>query len=314
MNMVDGMWANTFVPDAVPKPWVVIVDKIRFEEQGEGDLAKNHPYMWNRTAASVGFAFPPVAAEAFALHPGFDDRAFWNAALTASVGRLHGWVPEKLGMIAFVEMSSSSPCHKQIQHMKAHGLDFSYYQVHRSIDNPHSGHGAQIFEAIKGYLSEASGVGQERDWSQRVCRGYHAFEYTIDAIDAAVAERTPSGGCPKPSTPSSTCTASAATVPATEEHHARIVRDMEHFVERYPQAHLFHRGEPRRLLQQPGEMVRYLMQRCELFRPGETSATGFMRLFAPGGPMYGIGSTSEDRSVLSEFASMVQRSCNESQG
>jgi len=201
MNSVDGMWANMFVPDTVPRPYTLIVDKIRFEEQGEGDLKKNHPWMWGQTAASVGFEFPPVASRDFAYNSDFRDQSFWNAALTASVGRLHGWIPETLGMIAFLEMRSSASCHRQVLFMKHHGIDFSYYQVHRSIDNPHTGHGSQILDAIDDYMSGFASPEEEQEMALRIYKGYHSFEFTIHAVYEAIEEHLPTGGCPGKKSP-----------------------------------------------------------------------------------------------------------------
>ena len=62
------MWANTFTPTAVPKKWQLLVEKIRWEEQGEGDLAKNHPYMWQQLTKSIGLSFPEPEAAGFATH------------------------------------------------------------------------------------------------------------------------------------------------------------------------------------------------------------------------------------------------------
>lgn len=305
-----------FVPGAVPKPYTLIVDKIRFEEQGEGDLSKNHPYMWMRTAASVGYAFPPVESSDFAQRADFDDKAFWNAALSASVGRLPNWIPETLGMIAFLEMRSSAPCHKQIQNMKWHGLDFSYYQVHRSIDNPHDGHGAQILQAIDAYVSEAGSSEEETERVRRIYRGYHAFEFTIDAIDEAVEHRLPTGGCPNAS--------SAGADPQSVGHDGErrsgegqgsaerviaITQGMERFVERHAFAHVFHKGMTKNMLQQPSRMVQYLRERCDLFLPGDIEATKFLRLFRHGSPMYGVGASESDVTLLRSFALLSQELC-----
>ena len=59
-NLVDGMWANTFAPTSVPTRWQLMVEKIRWEEQGEGELEKNHAYMWTQLLSQVGPpALPP---------------------------------------------------------------------------------------------------------------------------------------------------------------------------------------------------------------------------------------------------------------
>mmetsp|Transcript_134858 Transcript_134858/g.336509 ORF Transcript_134858/g.336509 Transcript_134858/m.336509 type:complete len:448 (+) Transcript_134858:41-1384(+) len=316
MNVVDGMWANMFVPGAVPKPYTLIVDKIRFEEQGEGDLNKNHPYMWMRTAASVGYTFPPVESSDFAQRADFDDKAFWNAALSASVGRLPNWIPETLGMIAFLEMRSSAPCHKQIQHMKWHGLDFSYYQVHRSIDNPNDGHGAKILQAIDMYVSEAGSLEEEMDWVQRIYQGYHAFEFTIDAIDEAVEQRLPTGGCPE----AGSIVADAQSLDHDKEQSSgagqsnterviAITQGMERFIERHAFAYVFHKGVKKDIMRHPSRMVQYLRERCDLFLPGDIEATQFLRLFQHGGPMYGVGASDSDVALLRSFASLSQELC-----
>lgn len=303
MNMVDGMWANTFVPDAEPGSWNLIVDRIRYEEQGEGNLSKNHPLMWQLTAASVGYRFPPTNSLAFAYDKGFADTSFLNPALTASVGRVPGWVAEKLGMIAFLEMRSSAPCHVQIQHMKVHSLDFSYYQVHRSIDNPHDGHGAQILDAITAYLLDSHDEKDEVDRVQRILRGYHAFEFTIDIIDAAVERMLEGGGCP-------TQIVSREVPPAHTPTKDTFVNgsSMVKFLAKHSHAFAFHRGQTRRALQNPEHMMSYLMERCDLFQAGGVEHTKFLKLFRHGGPMYGVGDDA-DRAALREFAVSAQQKC-----
>lgn len=299
MNMVDGMWANTFVPDAVPDPWTLIVDRIRYEEQGEGNMSKNHPFMWQRTAASVGYNFPPINSLEFAYLKQFANKSFLNAALTASVGRVPGWVPEKLGMIAFLEMRSSAPCHKQIQHMKVHGLDFSYYQVHRSIDNPHDGHATQIMDAIDAFMLGSSNRQEEIGRIQGIIRGYHAFEFTIDAIDAAVDEMLEHGGCP---------TQSMNDANRLVQPPSRTESSMLHFLTKHSHAFHFHRGPEHEALKDPETMILHLKGRCELFQPGKVEHTRFLQLFRHGGPMYGVGDHA-DHAVLKEFAASVQQKC-----
>lgn len=322
MNVVDGMWANMFVPDTVPRPYVLIVDKIRFEEQGEGDLKKNHPYMWMRTAASVGFVFPPVASPDFAYSLSFQDQSFWNGALTAAVCRLQTWIPELLGMIAFLEMRSSAPCHRQILHMKHHGLDFSYYQVHRSIDNPHTGHGAQILEAINDYMSGAESPEEEKEMALRVYKGDHAFEFTIDAIDEAVEQHLPmGGGCPgEQSGQYETSCRTDSGRHRSSDHHSSVVaystaqitaidQAMEQFIAKHSFAYAFHRGPEKEHLRTPGDMISYLRQRCDLFLAESVHDAAFLRLFNFGGPMYGVG-TADDRALLRDFAMMNRYLCS----
>ena len=70
-NLVDGMWANTFTPTSVPKKWQLLVEKIRWEEQGEGVLEKNHAYIWQELTRSVGLRFPP-AEDAACACPSLD--------------------------------------------------------------------------------------------------------------------------------------------------------------------------------------------------------------------------------------------------
>ena len=62
------MWANTFTPTAVPKKWQLLVEKIRWEEQGEGDLEaevarQREQALWGalRKAEAKDFTSPPCA-------------------------------------------------------------------------------------------------------------------------------------------------------------------------------------------------------------------------------------------------------------
>lgn len=305
MNLVDGMWGNSFIPDAVPKPYVAIVDKIRWEEQGEGDALKNHPYMWTQTYNSVGYSFPPTDSLEFSQHSDFEDKSFWNAALTAAVGRIGvpAWIPETLGMIAFLEMRSSAPCHKTIQHMKRHGLDFSYYQVHRSIDNPHDGHGVQALQAINDYLTNLASKKDQAEHSHRVYLGYHAFEFTIDAIDEAVDAHLPRGGCPQQHA------SGIVTRATTANEQGDVNSAIAGFIKRHSGAFHFHKKIGKEIFQDPAKMVAYLQQeRCDLFEGTSPDESKFVRLFKHGCPMYGVGSW-KDHAILKRFAAATWEMC-----
>jgi hypothetical protein len=304
-NLVDGMWANTFTPSSVPERWQLLVEKIRWEEQGEGDLEKNHCYMWRKLTDSLHFGLPKVESREYADLPELSPRAFVNPSLATAFGHLHGYWPEKLGAIAYFETMSTPFSHRSAHQLRVHGVDPAWYVVHRSIDNGITGHSAMILDAIVDYIDgEVKRTGGNHTYgaelARRVFAGFLLYESSFMLVDEAVRERMDSGnaGCPDPG-----------------------FAWMVEFVRRFAnEATFFHKrnvshtdnatvrlGEL--MLSSPADFVRHMAGRCDLVKPDRPAESLLVKHFEFGGPMYGVASTEDLQHIQQWIRSLPVTSC-----
>jgi len=305
-NLVDGMWGNTFAPTSVPKRWQLLVEKIRWEEQGEGVLEKNHAYMWRQLIDEMKFNIPDTESKGFINHKRFSERAFVNPALATAFGRLPGYWPEKLGAIAYFETMSTPFSHRNIQQLRLHGIDPAWYVVHRSIDNPVNGHSADILDAIVDYVEEhankavgtdASGSNMtESSLSQRVFTGFLLYETSFTMLESAAQKRIKAGSsCPNPEDGWMLRFVERFARSASK-FHKRDVSDSHPNVTRL--------GE---LMESaPEDFVQHIAGRCDLVDPSNPAKSKFLTLFDFGGPMYGVA-TADDRSHIERWVQGLPR-------
>jgi len=328
---VDGMWANTFAPKSVPKRWQLLVDKIRWEEQGEGVLDKNHAFMWMQLVNDMDFGIPDVESKEFILHKRFSNRSFINPALATAFGHLPGYWPEKLGAIAYFETMSTPFSHRSIQQLRLHGIDPAWYVVHRSIDNPVNGHSATILDAIVDYVeSEAGKAGNragkssaEAQLAQRVFFGFLLYETSFTMLESAAKDRLEAGAmCPGGGDDEDVDLAVSAAREAFNPEEEWMLQ----FVRRFAQAaSKFHKRNVSDLrdatatrlgelmVSDPEEFLRHIASRCDLVSSSAPAQSRLLTLFDFGGPMYGVATPEDRRHIERWLQGPLPGSCSRSQ-
>lgn len=180
VKYVDGAWlghiGKVTAPFALGKTmkgaWQILS-----EELGDGDLEKNHVYIYHMLLESLAPGFPTAEAPDFG-HPQhrLDDLAVWKAAIAQLIISLFpdDFLPEILGFNLHFEAISMETL-KAGKELREVGIDPYYFILHISIDNSHSGHSAIAIEIVSQYMDyvrEAEGEqGVQKAW-ERIQAGY----------------------------------------------------------------------------------------------------------------------------------------------
>ena len=159
VKYVDGAWLGYINKITLPfalrpvmkKSWQVLS-----EELGDGDLDKNHVYLYRELTKTVALELPASDAADF-IHPRHDmtEPVVWKAALAQLLISLipHEFFPEILGFNMHFEATSLQTL-KASRELKEVGLDPYYFTLHVSIDNADSGHTAIALEAVCVYIEQ----------------------------------------------------------------------------------------------------------------------------------------------------------------
>ncbi|KZF18807.1 hypothetical protein L228DRAFT_254589 [Xylona heveae TC161] len=157
-KMVDGAWLghvhNITTPFALRRitknAWQVFS-----EEVGDGDLTKNHAYIYASLTKEIEAGLPDASSHAF-VEPslGLNEIAPWKAGLSQLLISLfpHEFLPEILGFNMHFEMLTWDTMRaiKELEELK---LDSYYFLLHISIDNADSGHTAMAMQAVIDFLN-----------------------------------------------------------------------------------------------------------------------------------------------------------------
>lgn len=197
VRFVDGAWlghihkvTTPFADRRVTKgAWQVLS-----EELGDGDLAKNHAFIYSQLLQQIGANVPAADSEAFILHEGMNDDRIWRSALTQLLISLfpHDFLPEILGFNMHFEMLTLETMVTAME-LREVGFDPYYFTLHITIDNAHSGHTAMSSHIVKEYIRsiasrQGSGVAH-RIW-KRVQAGF-VLSRNIKHNEAAKATSSP---------------------------------------------------------------------------------------------------------------------------
>ncbi|KAI5803278.1 ATPase-like protein [Peziza echinospora] len=184
VKYVDGSWlggSHRLLSTPTPyRPASRVAWQVLSEELGDGDLAKNHVWVYRRLLAATGSRDIGLGHEPRFInntHNPNNEARVWTAALAQQLISLFPaqMFPEMLGFNMAYE---SLPCHLliTIQELKELGLDPYYFVLHVSIDNGHSGHAAMGVAAVISYLDSLP-TEMERDLAwRRVQAGYMLAE------------------------------------------------------------------------------------------------------------------------------------------
>ncbi|KAF7161922.1 hypothetical protein CNMCM5623_007337 [Aspergillus felis] len=180
LKYVDGAWLShihkVITPFAVRRvtkdAWQVLS-----EELGDGDLRKNHVFLYQQLLGQVSSQLPAGDSEDFIRpHRGLDDVGVWRAAVAQLlISRFpHEFLPEILGFNLHFEGLTFTTL-QVARELKELGIDPYYFLIHITIDNSDSGHTAMAMETVIRYLdtvqTQEGNNGAQKAW-KRIRAGY----------------------------------------------------------------------------------------------------------------------------------------------
>ena len=180
VKYVDGAWLGHVHKISTPfrlrhvtkDAWQVLS-----EELGDGDLGKNHVYVYAQLLNSVGIYLPKGDSVEFTYDSlGLNDIATWRAALTQLLISLfpHDFLPEILGFNLHFELLTRETLVAS-KELKELNIDPYYFVLHITIDNADSGHSALALQAVHKYLEhilQSEGAEAAHKAWKRVQAGY----------------------------------------------------------------------------------------------------------------------------------------------
>jgi hypothetical protein len=158
LKLVDGSWlghvhkiTTPFALRSVTKnAWQVLS-----EELGDGDLEKNHVYLYRMLLQGIGVDLPASYTADF-IQPGhgMDDEGVWKAATAQLLVSLfpNQFLPEILGFNLHYELVTLDTL-KASKELPEFGISGYYFALHVSIDNADSGHTAMALATVDQYMT-----------------------------------------------------------------------------------------------------------------------------------------------------------------
>jgi hypothetical protein len=180
VKYVDGAWLGHINKISTPFKYRNITKnawQVMSEELGDGDLAKNHVYVYRQLMDDIDAGLPAANSEDF-IHPRhkLDQTRCWKAAIAQLLISLfpHDYLPETLGFNMAYE---SLPLHllKTVKELREVQLNPYYFELHISIDNADSGHAAMAMAAVTDYINQVEredGAAAAHSAWRRVQTGY----------------------------------------------------------------------------------------------------------------------------------------------
>lgn len=157
VKYVDGAWLGHINKITTPFKYRNITKnawQVMSEELGDGDLTKNHVYVYRQLMDDIKAGLPAADSEEF-INPRhkLDQTRCWKAAMAQLLISLfpHDFLPESLGFNMAYE---SLPLHllKTVKELREVRLNPYYFELHISIDNADSGHAAMAMAAVTDYI------------------------------------------------------------------------------------------------------------------------------------------------------------------
>ncbi|KZM27475.1 uncharacterized protein EKO05_0005245 [Ascochyta rabiei] len=180
VKYVDGAWLGHINKITTPFKYRNITKnawQVMSEELGDGDLAKNHVYVYRQLMDDIDAGLPAADSEDFidSCH-NLDQTRCWKAAVAQLLISLfpHDFLPESLGFNMAYE---SLPLHllKTVKELREVRLNPYYFELHISIDNADSGHAAMAMAAVADYIDrieQDEGAAAAKVAWKRVQAGY----------------------------------------------------------------------------------------------------------------------------------------------
>ena len=180
VKYVDGAWLGHI--NKITTPFAlrrVTKDawQVMSEELGDGDLHKNHVYVYRELMKDIGSGLPEADTVDF-IHPKhqLNEKCVWKAAVAQLLISLfpHEFLPEILGFNLHFEGLTMETM-KAAKELEELGLDPYYFVLHISIDNADSGHTAIAMQTVVKYIEQMrqahGGSSAQQAW-RRVQAGF----------------------------------------------------------------------------------------------------------------------------------------------
>lgn len=200
LNYIDGAWlcrvhkiTTPFALRGVTKnAW-----QTYSEEMGDGDLEKNHVFIYRNLMQEIGAALPAGDSVDF-THPrhGMNDESAWKAATAQLLVSLfpNDFLPEILGFNLHFEALTMGSL-RAMKELAEFGISAYYFTLHISIDNADSGHSAMALATIVRFMDivrETGMMDYDEAW-RRIQAGYllsQSFDgnETVQMYEAKVAD------------------------------------------------------------------------------------------------------------------------------
>ncbi|RPB06575.1 hypothetical protein P167DRAFT_580332 [Morchella conica CCBAS932] len=205
VRYVDGAWLghiNTITTPFSLRRTAKDAFQVLSEELGDGDLGKNHVYVYQQVMNDIAPELPPGDSADFG-HPRHQmgQLCIWKAAVAQLLISLfpHDFLPEILGFNMHFEVVSIETlvAAKELKEVK---INPYYFLLHISIDNADSGHTAMAIETVRGYLEHirksAGDLAAQQAW-KRVQAGYTLSASLITTPDCATLRAAAVGSFPR---------------------------------------------------------------------------------------------------------------------
>jgi hypothetical protein len=157
VKLVDGAWLGHIHKITTPfalRGVTKDVWQILSEELGDGDLQKNHVYLYADLLNKVGVGLPSSHVADF-IDPRhkIGDEMVWRAGTAQLLISLfpHEFLPEILGFNMHYELLTMETL-QAARELPEFGISGYYFSLHVSIDNMDSGHTAMALECVIKYL------------------------------------------------------------------------------------------------------------------------------------------------------------------
>jgi hypothetical protein len=197
MRYVDGAWLggiHTLKTPTKLRQISRIAWQILSEELGDGNLAKNHVYIYSELLRSLNIPMGKGDSNDF-IHPKKNINvhgSVWSAAVAqlALAVRSEEFFPEIIGFTLGYETITVQTMVTAFE-MRELGMDPTYFNLHITIDNSASGHTAMAKQATIDFLSMIQGENMNQVW-RRIQAGFLLCEQTtaeppkISEIEAKV--------------------------------------------------------------------------------------------------------------------------------
>jgi hypothetical protein len=198
VKLVDGAWLGHIHKVSTPFALRSVTKKawqVMSEELGDGEVSKNHVYLWRELMEDIKADLPASDSEDF-IHPrhGLNKPHIWKAAVAQLLISIfpHEFLPEILGFNMHFEMLTwDTMC--AIKELKELGLNDYYFLLHISIDNADSGHTAMAMQAVVDYLMHLQSTTDEATVQQawkRIQTGFSLSETLVTSPDAKLPRQT----------------------------------------------------------------------------------------------------------------------------
>ena len=157
VKFVDGAWLGHVHMITTPFPLRHVTKdawQVMSEELGDGDVEKNHVYLFSRLLDSIGVHLPRGDSVDFAHQSlGLDDIHSWKAGLAQLLISLfpHDFLPEILGFNLQFELMTLKTLKASVE-LAELKIDPYYFVLHITIDNADSGHSAIALQTVNKYI------------------------------------------------------------------------------------------------------------------------------------------------------------------